>query len=367
MSDFWEKYAKVLVDYSTKVEKGDLVMIRATSAEAQPLIKEIYKRVLQKGGHPLMRNSICDMSDIFIKYATDEQLDYVDQITKHEYEIVDKYISIGAHQNLKSMTNADRKKLSRRSKATREISTLLMDRSAKGEASWVIADFPTNALAQEAKMSLDEYTEFLKHACFLDLDNPVEKLLEMDKEQTRWAEYLNKTSKLHIIGEKTDITFSTKGRKWISCSGLNNYPDGEVFTSPVEDGVNGQIYFDLPAIYRGNEANNILLKIKDGKIYDATAEKGEEYVNAMLDTDEGSRFVGEIAVETNEMIQDSTGNILFDEKIGGAIHMAVGASYPDTGGKNVSGLHWDMIKNMKQGGKIYADEKLIYENGNFII
>src|SRR5574344_523054 len=232
MSDIWEKYAKVLVDYSTKVKKDDLVMIRATSAEAQPLIKEIYKRVLEKGGHPILRTSICDMSDIFIKYASDEQLDFVDPITKHEYEIVDKYISIGAPQNLKSMTNADRKKLTRRSKATREISTLLMDRSAKGEASWVIADFPTNALAQEAKMSLDEYTNFLAHACFLDMDNPVEKLLEMDKEQSRWAEYLNKTSKLHIIGEKTDITFSTKGRTWISCSGLNNYPDGEVFTSP---------------------------------------------------------------------------------------------------------------------------------------
>lgn len=367
MENFWEKYARVLVDYSTKVKKGDLVMIRATSATAEPLVKEVYKRVLQKGGHPLMRTSICDMSDIFIKYATDEQLDYVDPIIKHEYEIIDKYISIGAPQNLKSMTNADRRKLARRSKATREISTLLMDRSAKGEASWVIADFPTNALAQEAKMSLDEYTEFLTHACFLDLENPVEKLEEMDKAQTHWAEYLNKTSKLHIVGEKTDITFSTKGRKWISCSGLNNYPDGEVFTSPVEDSANGQIYFDLPAIYRGNEANNILLKIKDGKIYEATAEKNGEYVNAMLDTDEGSRLVGEIAVGTNENIQNITGNILFDEKIGGAIHMAVGASYPETGGKNISGIHWDMIKNMKNGGKIYADDVLIYENGKFII
>src|SRR5574344_1741358 len=183
MSDIWEKYAEVLVDYSTKVKKGDLVEIRATSAVAEPLIKEIYKRVLQRGGHPLMRNSISDMSDIFIKYASDEQLDYIDPITKQEYEIVDKYISIGAPLNLKSMTNADRKKLARRSKATREISTLLMDRSARGEASWVIADFPTNALAQEAKMSLDEYTEFLKHACFLDEEEPVKKLLETDKIQ----------------------------------------------------------------------------------------------------------------------------------------------------------------------------------------
>lgn len=265
------------------------------------------------------------------------------------------------------LARADKTKLARRSKATRELSELLLSRSAKGEASWVVADVPTHGLAQEAKMSFDEYSEFLFNACFLNLDDPVAKLLEMDKEQKRIAEYLDKTSKIRIVGEKTDITFSTKGRKWISCSGLNNYPDGEVFTSPVEDSANGEIYFDFPAIYRGNEAHKIHLKLKDGKVYEATAEKGEEFLNSMLDMDDGSRFVGEIAIGTNEMIQDVTGNILFDEKIGGSIHMAVGASYPETGGKNTSGLHWDIIKNMKNGGEIYADDVLVYKDGKFVI
>ncbi len=372
MQDIWEKYASVLVDYSTKVEEGDLVIIRATSPAAENLVKAVYKRVLQKGAHPILRTSICDMSDIFIKYSNDEQLDYVDPISKLEYEKVDKYISIGAPQNVKNMARADKDKMARRSKATRELSELLLSRSARKEASWVIADVPTHALAQEAKMSLDEYSEFLYNACFLNLDNPVEKLLEMEAQQSKWVEYLNQRSKIRIVGEKTDITFSTKGRKWVSCAGLNNYPDGEVFTSPVEDSANGEIYFDFPAIYRGNEANKIHLKLENGKVVEARAEKGEDFLNSMLNIDEGARFVGEIAIGTNEMIQDVTGSILFDEKIGGSIHMAVGASYPETGGKNVSGLHWDIIKNMKpkdgqSGGEIYADDVLIYKDGKFII
>ena len=367
MTDIWEKYAAVLVDYSTNVQKGDLVIIKATSPMAENLVKAVYKRVLEKGANPIVRTSICDLSDAFIKYANDEQLDYVDPISKLEYKVIDKYISIGAPLNVKNMARADKTKLARRSKATRELSELLLGRSARGEASWVVADVPTHGLAQEAKMSFDEYSEFLFNACFLNLDNPVEKLLEMDKVQKKICEYLDKRTKIRIVGEKTDITFSTKGRKWVSCSGLNNYPDGEVFTSPVEDSAQGEIYFDFPAIYRGNEAHKIHLTLDKGKVVKATAEKGEEFLNAMLNLDEGASFVGEIAVGTNEMIQDVTGNILFDEKIGGSIHMAVGASYPETGGKNTSGLHWDIIKNMKNGGEIYADDELIYKDGKFLI
>ena len=367
MKSIWDKYAEVLVDYSVDVQKGDLVQIRGTSVYTKDLVKAVFKRVLENGGHPLVRTSIEVMSDTFIKLATDEQLDYVDPITKLEYEKVDKFISIGGPMNTKTMAHADMKKLARRGKATKALSELLMKRSAEGSAKWFIADVPTHALAQEAKMSFDEYSEFLFKSCYLDLDDPVAKLKELDEKQTKWANYLNNVKKIRITGEKTDITFGVEGRKWISCSGLNNYPDGEVFTSPVEDDINGEIYFDFPQIYRGNEAQGVHLTIENGKVIKATAEKGEDFVNAMLDMDEGSRGIGEIAIGTNDEIQEITGNILFDEKIGSAIHMAVGASYPETGGKNVSGLHWDMIKNMKNGGKIYADDVLIYENGKMLI
>ena len=367
METVWDKYAHVLVDYSTNVQKGELVVIRSESIYAKDLIRALYKRVLERGGHPLLRTGLGDMAEMFIKYASDEQLDYVDEITKLEYEKADVFISIGSPLNTKNMAKADLAKLSRRGKATKPLSEMLLVRSARGEAKWVIADVPTHALAQEAKMSLDDYSEFLFKACYLDMENPVEMLKELDIKQTKWAEYLNKVKKLHITGEKTDIIFNVESRKWISCSGLNNYPDGEVFTSPVEDGINGEIYFDYPQNYRGNQALGVHLIIENGKVIKATAEKGEEFLNAMFDMDEGSRGIGEIAVGTNDMIQEITGNILFDEKIGGAIHMAVGASYPETGGKNVSGLHWDLIKNMKNGGKIFADDVLIYKNGKFII
>lgn len=367
MTDLWEKYAKVLVDYSVNVKKGELTIIRSGSYLAQPLVKAIYKRVLERGGYPVVRTATEGLNEIFIKNANEEQLAYVDPMTELEYEKAKNIISIGAPLNLKDMTRSDSKKTAQRSSAMRHLTEKMLKRSAEGDLNWVIADFPTNALAQEAHMSLDEYTEFLIKACYLHLDNPVEKWQEIHKRQTEIANRLNEKSEIRFVGEKTDITFNVKGRIWKSCAGECNFPDGEVYTSPIEDSANGEIYFDFPQLYRGNEAQKVLLTLKNGKIIDAKAEKGEEFLNNMLDMDKGSRFVGEIAIGTNEMIQDVTGNILFDEKIGGSIHMAAGTSYPDTGGKNVSGLHWDLIKNMKNGGKIYADDELFYENGKFLI
>ncbi len=363
----WDKYAQVLVDYSTDVQKGDLVVISAQSMYAKDLVRAVYKRVLQRGGNPVVHTGLGDMQELFIKYASDEQLDYIDPMTKLEYETADKFISIGAPINTKAMAKADLVKMSRRGKATKHLSEIMLSRSAKGDLKWVIADVPTHALAQEAKMSFDDYSEFLFKSCYLDLDDPVARLKELDNEQTKWANYLNNVKELHIIADKTDITFNVEGRKWISCSGLNNYPDGEVFTSPVENGINGEIYFDFPQNYRGSSAHDVHLWIENGQVVKAQASSGSDFLEAMLNMDEGSRGIGEIAFGTNSEIQNVTGNILFDEKIGGAIHMAVGASYPETGGKNVSGLHWDMIKNMKNNSKVYADGNLIYENGKFLI
>lgn len=366
-NNFFEKYASVLVNYSTKVKENDLVLIKLESHLAEPLAKEIYRAVIKNGAHPVVRCSVDGLNEIFLKNANDNQLNYVDPISKLEFETVNAIISIGAPLNVKALSNVDSSKMAKRSSATRELSQTMLKRAEKGELNWVIADFPTQALAQEAKMSLDEYFEFVEKACYLDLDDPVSKWLEIGKEQKRIAEILNGTKKLHIVGNKTDIVFNVENRKWISCDGLNNFPDGEIFTSPVEDDINGTIYFDFPAIYRGNSANKIQLKIENGKVIEAEAETGKDFLISMLDMDEGSRFIGEIAIGTNERVQNVTGNILFDEKIGGSIHMALGASYPETGGKNVSGLHWDIIKNMKENSFIYADEKLIYKDGKFVI
>ncbi|MDD3150158.1 MAG: aminopeptidase, partial [Candidatus Gastranaerophilales bacterium] len=311
--DIWKKYAKVLVEYSTNVQENDLVIIRS-DAQAQPLILAVYEEVLKKGAHPILKISVDGTSETYFKYASDKQLEYIDPIIEFEYDRVDKFISIGAPYNLKNLTRVNPEKLAKRSKATRPLSEKLLNRAAEGTLSWVICDYPTNALAQEAKMSLSEYQEFLLKSCHLYLDNPVEKWKEIGREQQKLADYLTNTSKYRIVGEKTDITFSTVGRKWINCCGSNNFPDGEIFTSPVEDSAEGEIYFDFPAIYRGNESHKIHLKLEKGKVVSATAEKGEEFFLNMINQDEGARFVGEIAIGTNDMIQDVTGNILFDEK-----------------------------------------------------
>ena len=352
-----QKYADVLVNYSTSVKKGDLVIIYARGYSAQPLVKEIYKLCLINGANPIVKVNMDGIAETFIKYANVEQLNFIDEMSKIEVEKADVMIFIGAPSNVKNMAKADSSKLALRSKATQPILKRRLDRSAKNQMRWVIADYPTNALAQEANMSYDEYCEFLINSCYLDLDNPREKWLEIDKEQKRIASILNKTEKIRFVGDKTDISFSTKGRLWIPCSGNMNFPDGEIFTSPVEDSANGKIYFDFPQNYNGSCAKEVYLTLEQGKVV----------LQDMLNMDCGSRFVGEIAIGTNDRITDVTGNILFDEKIGGSIHMALGSSYPEANGKNESGLHWDMIKNMKNGGKIFADDKLIYENGKFII
>lgn len=364
--DIWTKYAKVLVEYSTKIQKNQVVIIRSTDI-AQPLVKRVYEEVLKKGAHPLLRIGIDGAVESYYKYASDEQLNYIDEFTRLEYEKIDAIISIGAPYNLKNLVLVPPEKLAQRSKATKELTDLFLKRSANDELAWVGCDYPTNALAQEAKMSLDDYTDFLLGACYLYEDDPVSKWIEISKKQEAIIEKIKDTEHIKLIGEETELTLSVKGRKWISCAGTHNFPDGEIFTSPVEDSVNGTVYFDMPAIYRGSESEKIRLEFKHGKVVKATAEKGEEFFLKMIQQDEGASYVGEFAIGTNEKIQKITGNILFDEKIGGSIHMALGASYPETGGKNESGLHWDLIKNMKNNGQIFADNKLIYENGKFVI
>lgn len=366
MQNLWSKYASVLVNYSVGVQKGDYVVIKA-EAQAEPLVLAVYEEVIKRGAYPITKISLDGMNEKYFKHASDEQLDFVDPFVEFEYDKADKFISIRAPYNTKSMAKTNPEKQARRSKATKDLSSKMLQRSAAGELDWVICNFPSNALAQEGKMSKAQYQEFLLDACYLNTDDPVSKWKEIGKEQNRLVEILNGTKKIKIVGEKTDLTLSVEDRKWISCDGKFNFPDGEIFTSPVENSAEGQIYFDFPAIYRGNESQGILLKFEKGKVVEASAEKGEDFFLSMLNMDEGSKFLGEVAIGTNDKIQEITGDILFDEKIGGSIHLALGASYPETGGKNESGLHWDIIKNMKNGGQIFADDKLIYENGEFLI
>jgi aminopeptidase len=239
-------------------------------------------------------------------------------------------------------------------------------REDQGLFSWIIAPYPTLAMAQEAEMSLEEYQDFVYNACKLNEADPVAAWEAVDRMQAAIVERLTGSQTIRVVGKNTDLTLNVGGRLWRSCAGQRNMPDGEVFTSPLESSATGTIFFDIPTNYNGVEAKNVFLRLEAGKVVEAKADKGEDFLLKMLDTDEGARFVGEIAFGLNDNITKPSKNILFDEKIGQTMHMAVGASYTETGGKNKSALHWDLIKDMREDAFVELDGRMIYKNGKFI-
>lgn len=358
-----KKLAKLICEYSLNLKKGDILLIRAETV-SEPLVKELYTKTLETGAFPVLRMAFSGQQSVFYKHAQKEQLEFIPHSVWADTQNVTASVYIDATDNTKQLTGADKSKMAVYAKSYAKVREVLMDREQKGEFRWSLCPYPTAAMAQDAEMSLDEYHEFVYKACRLHEADPVAAWQAVDAYQQKVTGLLNGTKELRIVGHKTDITFNVTERKWINCNGHHNMPDGEVFTSPVEDGVNGEIYFDVPTSYMGVEAGGITLKIEKGKIVEAHAEKGNDFLQSVLNTDEGSRLVGEIAFGLNESITKPTKNILFDEKIGRTIHMAVGASYPEAGGKNKSGIHWDMIKYMEDG-KAYIDGKLVFDGGRF--
>ncbi|MFW5982176.1 MAG: aminopeptidase [Halanaerobiaceae bacterium] len=361
-----EKYAKVLVNYSLDIKEGDTLLIQGNMV-SEPLIKAVYKEAIINGGHPMVMTNFEGQDEIFYKHASENQLNYQSPYSKYLMENVDARVYIIGNYNTKALTNVDPEKMKKRSIANKEIMEISMKRAAEGDYNWNICQFPTLADAQEASMSLSEYEEFVFKACHLDKDDPVKYWKEFGEELERIAAYLNNVEEIHFKSEDTDIKCKVKDRIWVADKGEENYPGGEVFTGPIEDSVEGTIRFSFPGIYNGKEIEDIRLTFKEGKVVEASAAKGEELLHTLLDTDEGARYVGEVAVGCNYGIDKFSRNMLFDEKIGGTIHFAIGRSYPETAGKNISSIHWDMLCDMKKGGVITADGKKIYEDGEFKI
>jgi len=349
-----EKLADILVNYSAKVKKGDTVLVRGDEL-GKPLILEVYRKVIEAGGNPLTSVSFDEMNKIFYDSASKEQLSHTSKIKLYEAKNCDAVIIVHAPANSKSLTTVNPAKMTMRSKANKPISEIIVNKKR-----WVLANYPTQALAQDAEMSIEEYEDFLFNATNLDW-------VKVDREQERIKKVIDKGRTVRIVGKDTDLTFSIKGRKGIKCSGSSNMPDGEIFYAPVEDSANGHIYYEFPAIHGGKEVTGIRLGFEKGKVVKATAEKNEEYLFAMLDTDKGARYLGEFGIGTNYGIKRFTRDILFDEKIGGTVHLALGRSYKESGGKNDSAIHWDMIKELREDGALYLDGKRIQENGKFLI
>ena len=368
INTFYEKLAKLVVNYSIKVKEGDRIFLAGPTL-AKDLILAIYAEILKAGGHTLLLAQIEGTQEIFFRYASRKQLRYVDNIQKILFKEFDGMVNIWADYNPYKHASVDPKKMAKMQSAPGrfEIMSIMNERYSKGEFNWVIAPYPCQSLAQEAKMDLFSYFEFVEKALLLDKEDPVSEWTKIDQEQEKIANYLNETEKIHVIGEDTDLTLSVKGRKWINCSGQNNLPDGEVFTGPVEDSVNGHIRFTFPGIYSGQEIENIYLEFKDGKVIKATADKGEELLQEILKI-QNADILGEFAIGTNYGIQNFTKNMLFDEKMGGTMHCALGLGPEESGSKNKSAIHWDILKDMKlPGSKVIADGKVIYEEGQWKI
>lgn len=349
-----EKLADILVNYSVNVQAGERILISA-GIQARPLIEEIVKKVAQAGAEPVTRIGLETANYLYLKYGKDEVLSRTNEAFFELIKKCDALISISSPENTKLMTSVDSDKIMLMQKASMPISEYVMG----GNVRWVGCNFPVPALAQEAEMSLEEYEDFVYGATNIDW-------AENSKYQDKVKAVFDAGQEVRLIGPGTDLTFSIAGRLGIKCDGKNNMPDGEIFYAPVENSANGYITYDFPAIRSGKEVNDVYLEFKDGKVIKATASKNEEFLLASLDTDEGARFIGEFGIGVNFGIQRFTKDILFDEKIGGTIHLALGRAYPESGGTNMSAIHWDMIKDLRKDGKILLDGKVVAENGKFV-
>jgi aminopeptidase len=360
-----KKLAKLLVNYSTGVKPGDFVFVRCDEV-ATPWAVEVMSEAVKAGGHVEYMLDSDDVDQAKLKFSTENQLKDENQIMKFMMEKADVFLTAWAARNTKTTARIPSEKIKFSAQGQAGWRKLYSERMGSGELRWCGTQFPTHADAQEASMSLEEYEDFVYTAGHLDLDDPVAEWVRISAEQEKWVKYLNTKSTLHIVSEGTDMTVGFKGRKWINCDGKENFPDGEIFTCPVDDATNGFITFSFPGIYAGRDVEGIRLEVENGKVVKATAAKGEDLLLEILKTDEGASRFGEVAIGTNYNIREFSRNMLFDEKIGGTVHMALGDSMPEAGGKNQSTIHWDMLCDMRASGKIFADGELFYENGNFI-
>lgn len=364
------KYAKILVEHSTRVKPGDRILLEGTTA-AEPLLRELYIQILEKGGHPHLMMALpgtmpFSQDEMYLTYANDSQLDFVPTFYKLAYEQFEGRVRIHSATNTKGTSNIDPAKIARRAKATGVITDAQFRRGATEEFKWCTTLYPTEAYAQDANMSLKEYEDFVFGAVHANEDDPIAFWLKVKDKQQAAVDFMKGKSQVILRGPNVDLTLSVKGRTFMNSYGTHNMPDGEIYTGPVEESVNGWVKFTYPANYQGTSVEGAELTFSNGRVTTANASKNLDFLLKTLDSDERSRYLGEFAIGTNFDIQKFTGNILFDEKIGGSFHMALGNGYPETGSKNKSVIHWDMICDMRTDSEILVDGELFYKDGQFV-
>ena len=359
------KLAQILVHYSLEIKAGDQLEIR-TNPLAQELARLVYQEALITGAHVLNSISLQGGEELFYNYAGDDQLDYVSPVRRLITETFDAMLVIGAEYNTRKLSGIDSQRISRVRKASTPLTKIFLERAANLELRWCYTEFPTQASAQEADLSLNDYQEFVFSAGLLDDPDPISAWRNEGKRQQELIGWLSGKDVVEIKGKDVDLIFSIKDRRFKEADGKYNFPDGEIFTGPVEDSANGWIRFSYPAIYEGQEIIDVELWFENGKVIKEKASKGERLLTSSLNTDEGARFLGEWGIGTNYGIQRFTKNMLFDEKMGGTIHLALGSGYPETGSVNESAIHWDMLCDMAES-EIMIDGESFYKNGKIII
>jgi aminopeptidase len=360
-----QRLAKLIVDYSLELGERQILRIDCPDV-ASPLGLGLYRAALEAGSLPYTNLSVDGLLEILLDQGSEEQLAYVSPLQWHEIETIDALATVWSESNTRSLSRVDPGRHARFLGAQRQLSNRRWERISGGEMRWCGTLFPTNGHAQDAEMSLERYEDFVYSACHVDEDDPAAHWRLVAASLHARAEALESVRELRIVGPDTDLRVGVDGRKWIAADGRYNMPDGEVFTSPVETETAGEIRYTFPAIYHGREVEDVRLRFEGGRVVDAEAAKGDEYLRSLLDMDEGARVLGEVAFGLNYEIDRFTRNILFDEKIGGTMHLALGSAFPQAGGANTSGLHWDMICDLREDGEVYADGELVWKAGRFL-
>ena len=360
-----ENLAKILVHHSARITDGDRVAIEAT-VEAEPLVRALYREILAAGGHPYPLLKIPEQEQELLSLGSESQIAHVDQLRYQAYQEFESRFRIHSSTNPQQLSGFPGEKQVLLGQSKAPILETQLDRGARDEFKWVTTLYPTRAYAEQAGMSLKDYQDFVFSACLADQKDPIKKWQGIkDRQETALALFQG-GDHIKLSGPNIDLELSVKGREFINCYGTSNMPDGEIFTGPVENSLNGWVRYTYPAVYSGVVVRGVELEFKDGAVVKASAEDEEKFLLQMLDSDPGARYAGEFAVVTNTSIQQFTGNILFDEKIGGTIHIALGSGYPETGSVNKSAIHWDMICDMRVDSTITVDGVLVYQDGEFI-
>jgi aminopeptidase len=354
-----DAFAALLCDWCLEVQPAQQVLVRTTE-HAAALVRSLHRALLEREAWPVIRMTPAELAADFYRHARDTQLRSFAPLELIETESVDADLVISAPANTRALAGVDPALISRSARARAPIA------EARMSSRWCTTLWPTASLAQEAGMNESDYRAFVTRALFLDRPDPPAAWRELSARQARLIERLSPAREIHIEAPGTDLRLRVDGRTWINSDGKRNMPSGEVFTGPLEESANGTVRFTIPSSPRGVAVSGVELTFEDGKVRSATAEQGEDYLRTALGSDPGASYLGELGIGTNTGIDRATGSILLDEKIAGTVHLALGRSYRETGGKNSSSLHWDLICDLREGGRISADGQVVNENGRFV-